>query len=174
MAKQELIVIPAEPDDAETIFRLLFEAGAWLQSRGIRQWSAVWPLSAYEQAETRGRIARGWCYLARRDNIVVGTLTVQPSDEALWGADQGDALYVHGLAISRAVAGQGVGLALLRWAEREVIAHGRRCLRLDCMAGNPGLRAYYQRAGFVERGIIVEGDGWEAALFEKDLRLKKG
>jgi hypothetical protein len=99
---------------------------------------------------------------------------VQPSDQALWGADQGDALYIHGLAISRTVVGQGIGLAQQRQPEREVIAHGRRFLRLDCMAGNPGLRAYYQRAGFVERGTFVEGYGWEAALFEKELRPKKG
>jgi GNAT superfamily N-acetyltransferase len=170
MTEQELIIQPARADQGEVVDRLLYEAGAWLQSLGIRQWSAAWPVSAYEQAETCERIARGWCYPAWRAGAPVGTLALLPSDEVLWGADQGDALYVHSLAISRAVAGQGVGLALLRWAEGEAVARGRCFLRLDCMAQNPGLRAYYRRAGFVECGTVVEEDGWQATLLEKDLR----
>jgi ribosomal protein S18 acetylase RimI-like enzyme len=165
----DLTVIPAGPADAETIDRLLYEAAAWLESRGIRQWSAVWPPSERHQAVTRERIARGWCYLSRCGAAIAGTLTLQPSDRALWGEDGDRALYVHGLAISRGFAGQGVGLAPLRWAEREAAARGRRWLRLDCKADNYGLRAYYRRAGFSEVREIDQGQGWKAVLFEKSV-----
>ena len=169
MDDQDLDVAPATAEQAEFVDRLLYEAGAWLAARGIHQWSSVWPPSAHEQRETRERIAQGCCYLAWRGGAAVGTLALLPADEALWGQDRGDALYVHGLAISRAAAGQGLGLALLRWAEREALARGRRLLRLDCMGPNLALRAYYRRAGFAERGTVVEDSGWEATLLEKQL-----
>ena len=165
--RPDLAITPASPEDAGAIDRLLYEAAAWLESRGIIQWSAIWPPSEHQQAATRKRIARGWCYLARCGAAIAGTLTLQPSDRRLWGEDGDDALYVHGLAISRAFAGQGVGLALLRWAESEAAARGRGWLRLDCKADNDGLRAYYRRAGFSEVRQIAEGDRWKAALFEK-------
>lgn len=169
MAESGLTILPARAGQAELVERLRWEAGMWLKSRGIEQWPTDWPLAEWEQRQTQERIERGWCYLAWRSRTAVGTLALQPADEALWGADQDDALYVHSLAISRAVGGQGVGLALLRWAEKQVVERGRRYLRLDCMTQNPGLRTYYRRAGFVERGDVVEADGWEATLLEKDL-----
>jgi hypothetical protein len=53
----DLTIVPAGPEDAETIDWLLYEAAAWLESRGIRQWSAIWPPSEHRQAVTRERIA---------------------------------------------------------------------------------------------------------------------
>ena len=167
--QDDLTILPATPDDAETINRLFYEAAAWLHSRGIHQWDAVWPPAESHQAATRERIARGWSYLARRGAQVAGTLTLQPADPKLWGEDVDAALYVHGLAISRAYAGQGVGRAMLGWAEQQAIARGRRWLRLDCMATNADLRDYYRRAGFTFMREIGDGMRRKAALFEKPI-----
>lgn len=45
----------------------------------------------------------------------------------------------------------------------------RKYIRLDCMAENPGLCAYYEQAGFVYRGE-TQGKGWQAALYEKKVQ----
>ncbi len=162
-----LTIIPAMPADAERVNRLFYEAAVWLEARGIRQWAAVWPPAERHQASIRERIARGWCYLAWRGGEVAGTLTLQPADPSVWGDDDGAALYVHGLAISRAWAGHGIGRAMLGWAEREVVACGRLWLRLDCIASNAALRAYYQRAGFRYVREIGGETTRRVALFEK-------
>lgn len=163
----DLAIIPATLADAEQVSRLFYEAGAWLEARGIRQWSAAWPPAERHQAAIRERIARGWCYLAWRGGALVGTITLQPADPSVWGEDDGVALYVHGLAISRAWAGHGIGLAMLGWAERQAAARGRRWLRLDCLAFNQALRGYYQRAGFRFVREIGDESTRRSALFEK-------
>jgi ribosomal protein S18 acetylase RimI-like enzyme len=80
-----------------------------------------------------------------------------------------DALYLHGLRVLRAYAGQGIGRAILRWAEGRVAARGRIYLRLDCMADNAKLRAYYEEARFRYVGEQTDEDepDWRASLYEK-------
>jgi len=148
--------------DLDTFLDILDEATQWLASRGIDQWQG-----GFSRARGTLAISRGEMYLASIDGKAAGILLLQTSDEAIWGPDQRDALYVHALAVHRAFAGRGVGVALLRWAEEQVVACGRRWLRLDCMAANSALRHYYQEAGFTLRGE-VRSRVWAACLFERD------
>jgi ribosomal protein S18 acetylase RimI-like enzyme len=152
----------ATPADADTSLGILQEAARWLLSRGIDQWRP----DQFERGSVLAAIARGELYLARRDGAVVATLRLQWTDERVWGSDTGDAGYVHGLAIRRRAAGVGLGRAMLRWAERAVVAAGRTYLRLDCMTANLALRSYYERAGFTYRGD-VHGKTWSASRYEK-------
>jgi ribosomal protein S18 acetylase RimI-like enzyme len=75
---------------------------------------------------------------------------------------------VHSLAIRRPVAGRGLGLRMLRWAERMAAAAGKRYVRLDCWGENAALRRYYERAGYTSRGELTHG-GWVCALFERQV-----
>jgi hypothetical protein len=72
------------------------------------------------------------------------------SDEAIWGADAGDAGCVQNLVIDRVYAGTGPGLRALRRAEELVMAGGRTRAGLDCVASNAELRRYYRDAGYAE------------------------
>jgi ribosomal protein S18 acetylase RimI-like enzyme len=56
--------------------------------------------------------------------------------------------YVHRLMVDRSSAQPGTGRLLLRAAERRVAAAGRAFVRLDCLAGNTRLNAYYLSAGY--------------------------
>jgi GNAT superfamily N-acetyltransferase len=163
----ELTIVPAQASDVDTLQGLIYEAAVWLKSRGIQQWPARSPLPRHFLDEIERRLARGESYLACLGDRVVGTISLQREDTEMWGPDDGAALYVHGLVVSRAVSGTQIGLRLLRWAEDMAAAAGRRFLRLDCWAGNPALCAYYERAGFVRRGQVDEGEGWFEALYEK-------
>lgn len=59
-----------------------------------------------------------------------------------------------------------MGREVLRWADGETLRRGRRFLRLDCLADNPGIRACYERAGF-ERRDELEVEGLRFALYER-------
>jgi ribosomal protein S18 acetylase RimI-like enzyme len=152
---------PAQPGDAEAVAAIMEEAAAWLAARGIDQWR----MDDWLRPLIAERIGRGEVYLACRGAEPAATLTLQWSDEETWGPTPDDAGYVHSLAVRRAYGGQGLGLALPRWAERSVAAAGKAYLRLDCMARNAALRAYYERAGFALRDDLPL-DAW-SALYEK-------
>jgi len=61
---------------------------------------------------------------------------------------EGDAAYVHRLAVRRAFSGQGVSTALLAWSVERTRMLGRRFLRLDTEASRAKLRALYENFGF--------------------------
>lgn len=154
-----LDVVPATPDDVETVRALLEDVSAWLLSRDLRQWPAEFPDEWFVPA-----LEDGHTWLAHRGGEIVATVTLQWDDEIVWGARLPDAGYLHRLAVRRAAA--GVGRELLEWAADEVRAAGRTHLRLDCWSENPGLRSYYEAAGFEYRGDTEEW-GWSVSRYER-------
>jgi protein-tyrosine phosphatase len=159
-----LTVRPATPADAAAFVALHEDAARWLWERGIHQWRP----GTFQLAWILEPIARGAVYLAERDSAAVGTVMIEWRDAEVWPDDRGDAGYIHGLRVPRSAAGQGIGLALLRWAERQIAAAGKRFARLDCIAANPVLRAYYERAGYTLKGVVMDSDGSGGlARFEK-------
>ncbi len=94
------------------------------------------------------QILQGEVYLARLGEEVVGTITLQWSDDPLWRDALPDGGYVHKLAVRRAYAGRGVGVGVLDWATRQSSQAGKKFLRLDWLADNPTTREYFEKAGF--------------------------
>jgi ribosomal protein S18 acetylase RimI-like enzyme len=158
----------ATPDDADTFVEIHEEAARLLWEQGIRQWQP----GTFQKAWIAGPIERGELYLARRRGEALGTVLLQWADEYTWGEQPPDAGYIHGLRVRRSVAGQGLGRTMLRWAEREIAQAGRPLARLDCIAGNERLCAYYLAAGYKRTTDLewAEGDDRGAlARFEKHL-----
>jgi GNAT superfamily N-acetyltransferase len=152
----------AGPGDVDPVVSILEEAAAWLRSRGIDQWPAV-----FRREFVADHVGRREVYLAWAGAEAAATLSLQAADPEMWGERPPDALYLHGFAVRRRHA--GLGRELLHWAERAAATAGRRYLRLDCMAANPGLRAYYERAGYVHRGTRPWPSGRDSSLYEKAL-----
>jgi GNAT superfamily N-acetyltransferase len=160
--QSDISIERATPDDVDIVLDILEEAARWLLARSIEQWVP----EQFKREPLLARIAAGEVYLAWRNGTALGTLTLQWADPRIWGEQAADASYVHGLAIRRVAGGQGVGLALLRWAEGIAAGAGKMYLRLDCMAENAALRAYYERAGFTHLRDVF-GKTWGASLYEK-------
>jgi ribosomal protein S18 acetylase RimI-like enzyme len=141
------------------------DAARWLWSRGNRQLEP----GTFPRDALVGRIERGEAYLVRLGGEPVGMAILQDADEYTRGERPDDALYLHGLRVLRAYGGHGVGRAILRWAEARVGMRGRTYLRLDCVADNAKLRAYYEDAGFLHVGEKTdeEDPSWRASLYEK-------
>lgn len=129
----------AQESDLAAVLAVLDEAAARLAVQGVVQWPASFTRALLEPAFAAGQV-----WLAEQQGAPVATFTLAWSD-VLW-PDDGAAGYLHRFAVRRSVA--GLGCALLDRAAALVHGQGRELLRLDCMADNPALRAYYERAGF--------------------------
>lgn len=162
------------PADLEAVLELFDAVQKWLVERGLgEQWGDV-PFSVSEtQRERFGAwLESGRMVGVRSEGQVVGTLVsgLFPPDyaaEVMWGRARGG--YLEAFAVRRGYAGQGVGAALLSWAEGEISTRGLTNLYLDCWAGNIGLRMYYRRAGFLELAPLTVG-AWQGVLFQKALK----
>ena len=132
--------------DAETVSEILTSAARWLEERGTPMWKGDELLPEH----TRMDVEAGMFHLAEcEDGQIAGVLKFQLEDPLFWPeCPEGEAAYVHRLAVRREFAGTGVSQRLLRWALEETRAMQRRFLRLDCEASRAGLRAFYEAFGF--------------------------
>lgn len=108
-AAGELRITRAAIADYDTVMCILREAADCLTSRGNPQWEG-WYLEVGERM-LRERLVHHEVYLARRDAVPIGTVTIQWSDPEQWGERGLDdrAGYIHDIAIMRTVGGMRVG-----------------------------------------------------------------
>jgi GNAT superfamily N-acetyltransferase len=165
----DMTVRLAQEADIDAILTVWAEADEWMRQRGIEPGTPPVPLRDI----VSNRIKRDACYVVCKNgplSKVVGTITLEWADDGVWtDRPPDDACYVHGLATERASAGQGIGVALLRWAEEMALAAGKSYVRLDCDATNPALRAYYEQAGLTHCGDVHVPTHY-ASRFEKRLQ----
>jgi len=151
-----LNIVLAKPKQIDEYLEFLEEVALWLDERGINQWTSG--IFHKSQAYYSQSIEQGECWLAystQGPTELIGTIRVLHADPIAWPeiiADDG--VYVYNLAVKRTWAGEGVGEALLSWAD--FCAHNleRQNVRLDCMADNDFLKSYYLGAGFIDCGMI--------------------
>ena len=157
----------ATPDEAPAILALRTAAERWLADRGIEQWHPGEITLAGATSQARD----GEWHLASDNGVACATLRLLWSDPLWTGiGTQRPAVYVHGLVIDRAYAGQGLGARLLDWATEQGRQAGAEVLRLDCVEINPALRSYYARIGFREVGRRDFDGPWHSAvLLEREI-----
>jgi len=136
--------VTATPEQTGQVLAVLDEAAAWLHERGVEQWPV-----RFEPSWIEGAIRRGETWLVNVGDSASGTVTLDRSDP-LWDGEPTPSLYVHRMAVRRSAA--GLGTIILDWAADTARQEGVDALRLDCVASNERLRAYYEAAGFVHRG----------------------
>ena len=141
----EIEIREAAPAEAALVSEVLTEAALWLHELGM----ALWAPSEVSVSRVVPDVHAGFYFLAWSGPAAVGTMRLTPSDPVFWPeAARGEAVYLHRLAVRRAVSGGHVSSALLRWAVANAAARGARYLRLDCEASRPNLRRVYERFGF--------------------------
>ena len=151
---RQLTITQATPAEWAVVVAILEDAQRWLRSRDIQQW-----IEPFDRARIEPKIAAGEFFIARLGHYPVAVVRLLRADQFFWetplrrgrwrGApegkgDDGDALYIHSLAVRRDYSGRGLGHQLLEWAATEARRLGRHYLRLDCSAGNPPLCSYYE------------------------------
>ncbi|OUD02255.1 GNAT family N-acetyltransferase [Streptomyces swartbergensis] len=143
----DLRVRLATDADPATLVRLRDAAARWMPARGI---TGQWRPGELDEDHFRQVMARasGEVGLAETGGRVIGAWELWWEDEAAWGPQPPVAGYVHRLIVDRYAAAPGTGRLLLEAAERRVAEAGRIRVRLDCLADNAQLNAYYRDAGY--------------------------
>lgn len=108
----------------------------------------------FERSWVEDAIRQGETWLVDVNGRVSGTVTVDFSDP-VWSDVDGNAAYVHRMAVSRRE--RGLGAVILAWVKEFARQQGCDTLRLDCVASNERLRGYYEAAGFAYRGDVSVG-----------------
>ena len=80
--------------------------------------------------------------------------------------DDGQAGYVHTMAIRDNMHGKGIDKAILGWTMSENRQQGKQRLRLDCLTGNGRLPRYYEDRGFIYKGEVTDREN-VAVLYER-------
>jgi ribosomal protein S18 acetylase RimI-like enzyme len=132
--------------DLDAILDVLTQGARYARTRGIDQWPERFP----EEFILAG-IERDEVHVGVIDGVVVSTFSLTWSDPVFWGTHDGQAGYVHRLAVSAERRGTRLGRQLLDWAQTEIGRADRHLLRLDCLAANAPLRRWYEAIGFVHQ-----------------------
>jgi len=170
----ELSVAPATQKDLLPLLKLFDETVNWLNAHGqANQWgSELFSTSLDRHKQFLQWIHDEAFFAARIQGKIVGSLALNLTPPwyiaKRWEVFPLSALYLEAFTTSRAHAGQGLGRALLRWAEHYTLEIGRTAIWLDCWADNPTLVRYYQQAGFTRHEIFLVHE-WHGQLFEKQL-----
>jgi protein-tyrosine phosphatase len=165
MSSARVEVSQAKPADIDNVLGILDEAAAWIIANRL---PSVWKPGEFSRQTFLDQIAQGEVYLARVDGTAVGTFVLQWSDTFWWGERPLNAGYFHKFAVRPSLAGRGIGLEILRWAEERTRSAGKKFFRLNCIAADRKIRDYYEKAGFVHRGDVM-GTKALASLYEKSL-----
>jgi GNAT superfamily N-acetyltransferase len=141
----EITIRQATTQDAEVVSDILREAAQWLERAGM----PLWREEHIGMAHIFDDVRAGIFFLAEYSGESAGTMKFQLEDPMFWPEmHEGEAAYVHRLAVRRRYAGMGVSTALLRWGVERTRVLGRPYLRLDCAAARDKLRAIYEGFGF--------------------------
>jgi ribosomal protein S18 acetylase RimI-like enzyme len=133
---------------------------------------AMWPVP-FPPERLLPALLRGETVLASRGGREVATFNLAQEDPLFWGPQPPVAGYLHRLAVRRELVGQGLGRTLVDEAGRRVREWGRSLLRLDTLASNRRLIAYYSALGFREVRSTSAGPPGrvrEHALLEQTVR----
>ncbi|MER7623742.1 GNAT family N-acetyltransferase [Streptomyces sp. NPDC126503] len=131
--------------DLAAVVRLRDDAARWMLARGVR---GQWQPGELGEDHFRRIMERGEVWLAEDRDRVVGAWELWWEDEDAWGPQPPTAGYVHRLMVDHGSVPPGTGRHLLGAAEHRVARAGRASVRLDCLAGNARLTAYYVDAGY--------------------------
>jgi GNAT superfamily N-acetyltransferase len=147
------MVRPATAQDVPAIERLVERAFAGYIARIGRR-------PAPMDDDYAARVLRGEAHVWD-DGGVVGVIVI------VLGSDH---LLVDVVAVHPDRRGEGIGRALLRFAERRAIAHGLPELRLSTNEAMSENLVFYPRMGFSETGRRTTDTGYSRVFFRKSLK----
>lgn len=153
--------------ESDSVNQILKDNGRWMLANGIQQWPPEWLNSI--AGDVTNNVASGHFWGFVEGNEILAVVEVQCESEALWGFDSTPSLYVHKLAVNRSVAVPGIGSKLLKAVITRAKREDYTYVRLDCVASNRQLRAFYEGHNFEYEGVRIETD-LELALYQLSIR----
>ncbi len=157
---EDLRIAPASLHDLSALKALTICAIARMREQGVEQWDEVYPDEEVISRDLAARTLHGlW-----RGGEIIGCVTVDAVADPLWqgldwSADGEPFAAVHRLMIHPSQQGRGLAKRLMAHAESLARADGRRSIRLDTFAANPGAMALYQKLGYRPTGRAMMRKG---------------
>ncbi|MHB1205030.1 MAG: GNAT family N-acetyltransferase [Rhodospirillaceae bacterium] len=155
----------AETDSLTELTKLLHAAYAPLGQRGFNY-------TAVDQTEdvTRSRIARGECYVARDENLLVGTILFRRQSRGHPWYEQPHVSTVGQFAVLPAFQRRGIGNKLMALAESRAVTAGATEIALDTSEGADHLIGWYGRLGYRPVGHAQwTGKTYRSVILSKSL-----
>ncbi|MGD6793121.1 GNAT family N-acetyltransferase [Metabacillus indicus] len=153
-------------DEASHIIKLLRDTAQWIQEQGINQWSYL--LDGGEDEEIVRCIENNQTHVVEKNGELTATFTLYPLqnewDQEIWGHQEENAVYLHRLAVNSAYMKQGIGNVILSWIPEAVSADW---IRLDCVADNEKLNAFYRENGFEWAGATKGHSKFQKQVHKK-------
>lgn len=163
----------AATDDLPVILRMIDEAADWLRNKETDQWSRPWPNEQIRDERVLRGLRSSSTWVAEKHGRPVAAITYRScGNRTLWTeSEQSEpAVYVARLIVARAVAGLGIGAAMIDWAAgRGVQDWSAQWVRIDVWTTNVALHNYYEKRGFrfCRIGPFDKEAYPSAALFQK-------
>ena len=152
----DFLIRPYSPADSiPAITALLHEAYGSLARQGFRF------LATHQDDEmTLSRLTSGDAFIAESAGQIIGTISVYPSwpDSPCELYRQPHVFRLGQLAVTPRLQGQGIGLALMQFAEQHARKRGAIELAMDTAEGATHLLDWYQRLGFRHVGYVQWND----------------
>ncbi len=148
----------ATAEDLPAIARIRDEARASLHRHGVDQWQGTYP----EDEVFLRDMERGECFVLLYDDEVAAMFTLsacpEPSYDEItdgkWTPGM-DYCVLHRAAVSAKYRGSGMAGWVIRFAEQQTLAAGRRCLRTDTHRRNRSMQRLLRDSGFRYRGNVL-------------------
>ena len=154
-------------DSVDALTVLLHRAYGELGAMGFRYKAVDQSVSV-----TRTRIAKGECYVAVRDQEIVGTAVLLPPTwqptHCDWYA-RPDVAVLSQFAVEPGFQRRGLGSALIGHLERRAAELGAAELSIDTAEGATHLVGLYQRRGYRQVGVAQ----WEHTNYRSVLLSKR-
>jgi len=154
-------------DPIPAITALLHEAYGSLSRQGLR-----FLASHQDDAVTLSRLTSGDAFLAELAGQIIGTIAVYPP----WPDSPCELYRLQGvfrlgqLAVAPRLQSQGIGRALMEFAEQHARARGATELAMDTAEGAAHLIAWYERLGFRQAGTVQwDVTNYRSLVFSKKL-----
>lgn len=140
-----------------------------------------WQRGVYPTEQTAAdSVAKGDMFVCERDGHVVAAAKINKEQVDVYAdgdwefpADNDKVMVLHTLVVSPAVQTSGIGKEFVKFYEEYALAEGCPYLRMDTNECNKRARAFYEKTGYKEIGIVpcvFNGiNGVQLVLLEKKI-----
>lgn len=142
---------------------ILKEAAEWLISENKKNWDP----SNFSIENILQKNELDELYLCYSGDEAAGCFIIQTADKMFWPeALEGEALYIHKLAVRRRFAGRGVSGAMINLVKEQAAHKEIKFVRLDCISNREGLCRMYEKQGFIKKDERQVFGKYPTARFE--------
>ncbi len=146
----------AQSEDALEVIAILKRCNQRLLSQGIYQWDEQYP----SQELIENNIAAQSLFVYHKDNKIVSGITLddkQPPSYSniTWETVDANPLLIHRTFVDPDFQGQGLGQAMMSFAESYALEYGFNCIRADVHKQNLAALALFQKRGYKVCGELM-------------------